>query len=86
MDKYFKGGIKIFDVEKQTTSFTLLNVVVDAEGCSADPANVFSVAVADAPKTLSKILKNASGVPRIAYLYHYRYIQTAYNHSVLTDS
>jgi len=71
VDRYFKGGIKILDIEKQTTSFSLLSVIVDTEGCSADPSSVFSVAVADAPQTLSKVLKNAPGVPRIAFLYHY---------------
>ncbi|KAF7352322.1 FHA domain-containing protein [Mycena venus] len=71
VDRYFKGGIKISDIEKQTTSFSLLSVIVDTEGCSADPSSVFSVAVADAPQTLSKVLKNAPGVPRIAFLYHY---------------
>ncbi|KAJ7869657.1 hypothetical protein B0H13DRAFT_1051963 [Mycena leptocephala] len=68
---YFKGGIKIVDIEKQTTAFSLLSVIVDTEGCSADTTNIFSIAVADAPQTLSKVLKNAPGVPRIAVLYHY---------------
>ncbi|KAJ7102675.1 hypothetical protein C8R43DRAFT_232538 [Mycena crocata] len=59
------------DIEKETKSFSLLSVIVDTEGCSADPSNVFSVAVEDAPKTLTKVLRNAPGVPRIAFLYHY---------------
>jgi hypothetical protein len=69
---YFKGGIKLVDIKKQTTAFSLLSVIVDAEGCSVDTTNIFSVGVPDAPQTLSKVLKNAPGVPRIAVLYHYR--------------
>ncbi|KAJ7129164.1 hypothetical protein C8R44DRAFT_776063 [Mycena epipterygia] len=71
VDRFFKGKIKVVDIEKQTTSFSLLSVIVDTVGCSADPTSVFSVAVEDAPKTLSKVLKNAPGVPRVAFLYHY---------------
>ncbi|KAJ7629594.1 hypothetical protein B0H17DRAFT_545680 [Mycena rosella] len=71
VDRYFQGGIKIIDITQETTSFSLLSVIVETEGCSADPASVFSVAVEDAPKTLSKVLKNAPGVPRVAFLYHY---------------
>ncbi|KAJ7739867.1 hypothetical protein B0H16DRAFT_61047 [Mycena metata] len=71
VDRYFKGKIKFFDIEKQTESFSFLSVIVDADGCSTDASSVFSVPVADAPKTLKNVLKNPRGVPRVAFLYHY---------------
>ncbi|KAJ7506612.1 hypothetical protein B0H11DRAFT_237347 [Mycena galericulata] len=76
VDKYFKGAIKIGDISSETTSFSLLSVIVDTEGCSADPSNVFSVAVQDAPKALTTVLKNAPGVPRVAQLYHYSSVKS----------
>ncbi|KAJ7054971.1 hypothetical protein C8F01DRAFT_467053 [Mycena amicta] len=68
---YFEAGIKLADVNKRAKGFTFQNVLVDAEGCSVDAGSVFSVGVGEAPQTLTKILKNAPGVPRVAFLYHY---------------
>jgi hypothetical protein len=72
VENYFKAGIKVADKKTQTTRFSLVSVIVDTEGCSAEPGSVFDVTIEEAPKTLSKLLKNAPGVPRVAYLYHYR--------------
>ncbi|KAJ7044877.1 hypothetical protein C8F04DRAFT_1250124 [Mycena alexandri] len=71
VDRYFKGKIKVFEIENQTKSFSLLSVIVDADGCSTGATSVFSVAVADAPQTLKNVLKNPRGIPRLAFLYHY---------------
>ncbi|KAJ6536752.1 hypothetical protein DFH09DRAFT_93187 [Mycena vulgaris] len=71
VEGYFKAGIKKINVKKETTRVSLLSVVVDAEGCSVDHNSVFSVAVEEAPKTLAKVLMNAPGVRRVAFLYHY---------------
>ncbi|KAJ7167718.1 hypothetical protein C8R46DRAFT_1093899 [Mycena filopes] len=78
VENYFKGGIKVFDIEKQSKSFSLLSVIVDADGCSTDANSVFSatVTVADAPRTLKNVLKRTPGVPRVAYLYRYSDVES----------
>ncbi|KAF7302235.1 FHA domain-containing protein [Mycena indigotica] len=71
LDSYFKAGIKLADVSQRSKGFTFQSVLVDAEGCTIDTASVFAIGVDQAPQTLAKIIKNAPGVPRIAFLYHY---------------
>jgi hypothetical protein len=71
--KYLKGEIKIGDTEKQATSFSLLSVFVDTEGCLDHISNQF-LGLQDAPQKLSEVLMNTQpGVPRTAILKHYRY-------------
>ncbi|KAF7332626.1 F-box domain-containing protein [Mycena kentingensis (nom. inval.)] len=72
---YFKAGVKLADLDKRSKGFTVQNVLVDAEGCTVDSSVVFSVGMSEAPKTLARLLKNAPGTPRTAYLYHYSSIR-----------
>ncbi|KAK7446310.1 hypothetical protein VKT23_014516 [Stygiomarasmius scandens] len=68
---YLRGKIKLADIEKQSTKCSLLNVIVDARGCSVDPNKIFAVTVESAKEELTGLIEKAPGVPRIAILYHY---------------
>ncbi|THV03102.1 hypothetical protein K435DRAFT_962632 [Dendrothele bispora CBS 962.96] len=71
VEGYLKGGIKLADLKKRSEQCSLLNVVVDARGCSIDPNKIFSVTVENAKDELARLIEKAPGVPRVAYLYHY---------------
>ncbi|KAF7335353.1 FHA domain-containing protein [Mycena sanguinolenta] len=74
VEKYLNGAIKISDLEKETSKWSLLSVVVDTEGYS-DHLNLSNriLRLEDAPGTFSDILKAATGhgFPRTAILKHY---------------
>ncbi|KAJ6515351.1 hypothetical protein C8R45DRAFT_206627 [Mycena sanguinolenta] len=74
VEKYFNGAIKISDLEKETSKWSLLSVVVDTEGYS-DHLNFSNriLRIEDAPGTFSEILKATAGhgFPRTAILKHY---------------
>ncbi|KAK7062226.1 FHA domain-containing protein [Favolaschia claudopus] len=74
VENYLKGGIKFSDLDKDSSKWSLLSVVVDTEGYS-DHLNLSNkiLDLETAPQILSEILKDKSqdGFPHAVILKHY---------------
>ncbi|KAK7032508.1 hypothetical protein VNI00_013077 [Paramarasmius palmivorus] len=76
-------GVKSTDSKDHANKCTMLHVVIDTKGCSANMSTISDSNISSITATLrslAQVTKNAPGTPQAAYLHHY----SSLDHAVLS--
>ncbi|KAF8829952.1 hypothetical protein HHX47_DHR2000189 [Lentinula edodes] len=73
VENFFKAGAGHSNVKSRSKSCSILHVMIETYGCSADASYLSNglLSPKDALAALPKIMKDPKGTPRIGILYHY---------------